>query len=67
MRPFLARIKKAIEIGKINNLNYIWLGVWEHNVAAIRFYEKQGFVKFDTHIFKLGDDEQTDNLMKLMI
>ncbi|ERI91855.1 putative protease synthase and sporulation negative regulatory protein PAI 1 [Clostridiales bacterium oral taxon 876 str. F0540] len=60
-------IQEAIEIGKINNLNYIWLGVWEHNLAAIRFYEKQGFVKFDTHIFKLGNDEQTDNLMKLML
>ena len=60
-------IQKTIEIGIENNLDYIWLGVWEHNVDAIKFYEKQGFKKFDTHIFKLGDDEQTDNLMKLII
>jgi len=60
-------IQKSIEIGRENNLNYIWLGVWEHNIAAIRFYEKQGFEKFDTHIFKLGEDEQTDNLMKHML
>ncbi|MEY3918157.1 MAG: Protease synthase and sporulation negative regulatory protein 1, partial [Bacteroidota bacterium] len=46
---------------------YIWLGVWEHNPRAIRFYEKQGFVKFDQHIFQLGDDEQTDILMKLSL
>jgi ribosomal protein S18 acetylase RimI-like enzyme len=59
--------KKAIEIGKNNNLNYIWLGVWEQNINAIKFYEKQGFEKFDTHIFKLGEDEQTDNLMKLIL
>src|SRR5690606_20367188 len=24
-------MEKAIEIAKDNNLNYIWLGVWEHN------------------------------------
>lgn len=60
-------MQKAIEIGITNNLNYIWLGVWEHNINAIRFYEKQGFEKFDTHIFKLGEDEQIDNLMKLML
>ncbi|WP_195431069.1 GNAT family N-acetyltransferase [Clostridium sp. D46t1_190503_E9] len=60
-------MQKAIEIGKENNLSYIWLGVWENNISAIKFYEKQGFVKFDTHVFKLGDDEQTDNLMKLVL
>jgi ribosomal protein S18 acetylase RimI-like enzyme len=60
-------IQKAIEIGKSNNLNYIWLGVWENNIAAIKFYEKQGFKKFSTHIFKLGKDVQIDNLMKLIL
>lgn len=60
-------IQKAIETGRENKLNYIWLGVWEHNLDAIRFYEKQGFKKFDTHIFKLGEDEQIDNLMKVVL
>lgn len=60
-------IQKAIEIGKNNNLRYIWLGVWENNINAIKFYEKLGFEKFDSHIFKLGEDEQTDNLMKLLL
>ncbi|MEW9095485.1 MAG: GNAT family N-acetyltransferase [Clostridiaceae bacterium] len=60
-------IQKSIEIGRNNNLNYIWLGVWENNINAIKFYEKQGFEKFDTHIFKLGEDEQTDNLMKFIL
>lgn len=58
-------IQKSIEIARSNNLNYIWLGVWENNISAIKFYEKQGFKKFGQHIFKLGDDEQTDILMKL--
>lgn len=60
-------IKIAKSIAEKNKLNYIWLGVWENNFNAIKFYEKQGFEKFDTHIFKLGDDEQTDNLMKFII
>lgn len=58
---------KALEIAKKANLKYIWLGVWEQNFRAIRFYEKQNFVKFDTHIFKMGNDEQTDYLMKLIL
>ena len=60
-------MQKAIEVGRKNNINYIWLGVWEYNINAIKFYEKLGFEKFDTHIFKLGEDEQTDNLMKLIL
>lgn len=58
-------MQKAIKIAKESNLDYIWLGVWEHNFPAIKFYEKHGFKKFSTHIFKLGNDEQTDYLMKL--
>ena len=42
---------------------YIWLGVWEENPRAIRFYQKNGFVAFGKHVFKLGDDEQTDVMM----
>ena len=55
---------KAIQVAKEKKVNYIWLGVWEENPRAIRFYEKNGFVEFDKHIFKLGEDEQTDIMMK---
>ena len=58
---------KAIEIAKGQSLKYIWLGVWEKNEKAIQFYEKNGLVKFDTHIFKLGSDVQTDVMMKLVL
>ena len=57
-------ISKAEELANASRAKYIWLGVWEHNEPAIRFYEKNGFVKFGHHIFKLGDDEQTDLLLK---
>jgi len=39
--------------------------VWEENPRAINFYKKNGFVEFDKHIFVLGDDEQTDIMMRL--
>lgn len=54
----------ALEIARELEKEYIWLGVWEENARAIRFYEKNGFVAFDTHLFRLGTDEQTDILMK---
>ena len=59
--------EKAIEIAKQKNAHYVWLGVWEENPRAISFYKKNGFVEFDKHIFKLGDDEQTDIMMKLKL
>ena len=56
---------KALEIAKKNKLKYIWLGVWENNFRAISFYKKNGFIEFDKHIFRYGNDDQTDLLMKL--
>jgi len=56
--------QKALEIAEQTNAGYIWLGVWEENLRAISFYRKNGFVEFDKHIFKLGNDEQTDIMMK---
>ena len=42
---------------------HIWLGVWEKNKKAIRFYEKMDFDVIGEHVFKIGDDEQRDILM----
>ena len=58
---------KAIEIGREKNLEYVWLGVWEENHRAIKFYEKNGFEIFGKHDFVLGEDVQTDLLMKMKI
>jgi diamine N-acetyltransferase len=55
---------KAMQIAGEKKVSYVWLGVWEENPRAIRFYEKNGFVAFDKHIFVLGDDEQTDIMMR---
>ena len=54
----------AIQTAVDKGFQYIWLGVWEHNHKAISFYEKHGFQLFGSHPFMLGDDKQTDLLMK---
>ncbi len=58
---------KALHIAQNTKVKYIWLGVWENNPRAIRFYEKNGFIAFDKHIFTVGTDDQTDILMKLKL
>lgn len=60
-------LDKAIIIARRAGLRYIWLGVWEHNLKARKFYDKNGFVQFDQHIFTLGDDDQTDLLLKKVV
>ncbi|WP_273064479.1 GNAT family N-acetyltransferase [Treponema berlinense] len=52
--------KKARELG----VSFIWLGVWEKNFPAQKFYTDKGFRRFSEHAFVLGDDIQTDFLMK---
>jgi len=42
----------------------MWLGVWEFNPRAQRFYEKNGFRVVGSHVFLLGEDPQTDLLMQ---
>ena len=56
---------KVFDIARVKEIDVIWLGVWEENARAIRFYQKKGFEEFDRHKFMLGDDEQTDIMMKL--
>jgi len=59
-----ALFETTLEIARKSERLYIWLGVWEKNEKALSFYRKNGFVEFDRHIFRIGDDQQTDLLMK---
>lgn len=54
----------AIQTALDAKCTYLWLGVWEHNTGAIRFYQSNGFEAFSNHKFMLGQDEQTDLLMR---
>ncbi|MBY0384030.1 GNAT family N-acetyltransferase, partial [bacterium] len=40
-----------------------WLGVWEKNFKALRFYQKQGFEKISAHDFVMGSETQTDFIL----
>jgi len=54
----------ALDIALKNKLDYLWLGVWDKNLNAQKFYAKNGFTAFGTHTFLLGQDEQLDILLK---
>lgn len=55
----------CLELARKSGGEILWLGVWEHNHRAQRFYKKLGFEAFGSHVFMLGTDAQTDILMKL--
>jgi len=57
----------ALQIAIQAKADYLWLGVWEFNHRAIRFYTKNGFTQFDKHIFRVGNDNQTDIMMKRVL
>lgn len=56
-------LTKAEEMAQALGKNRIWLGVWERNYRAQKFYAKHGFSRFSEHFFMMGDDAQTDYLL----
>jgi ribosomal protein S18 acetylase RimI-like enzyme len=49
------------------NKTYVWLGVWEKNVNAISFYQKLGFEEIGQHSFRMGNEIQSDLIMKKVV
>jgi ribosomal protein S18 acetylase RimI-like enzyme len=60
-------IDEVKKIAQQTAVDSIWLGVWEENHRALRFYSKNGFLEFDKHVFTLGNEEQTDLLMQFVL
>jgi ribosomal protein S18 acetylase RimI-like enzyme len=58
---------KCFSIAKDHKIDWLWLGVWEKNARAQKFYSKLGFERFGEHVFNMGDDPQIDWLMKKKI
>ena len=56
-------LTKILNMGKEMGYRKVWLGVWENNFRAIKFYKKYGFKKFGMYNFLLGKDLQTDYLL----
>lgn len=59
-----ALMDACFERARVHNHDVMWLGVWEFNPRAQRFYEKNGFRVVGSHVFQLGEDPQTDLLMQ---
>ena len=55
---------KAIRIAIQRKKRYVWLGVWEKNEKALRFYNRNGFYQTGAHLFVMGDEAQTDYIMR---
>jgi ribosomal protein S18 acetylase RimI-like enzyme len=56
-------MEAAIRFAQEASKKSIWLGVWEQNARAIRFYEQFGYQQFGEQKFLLGTDLQHDWLM----
>lgn len=59
-----ALMRACLNEAEVRGHHTIWLGVWERNPHAIAFYQKWGFEQVGTHIFQVGDDPQTDWVMR---
>ena len=57
-------VELAIRMAVERKKKYVWLGVWEKNEKAIRFYKRNGFCQIGTHSFVMGEDVQTDYIMR---
>lgn len=59
-----ALFNKTIELAAKQRVDRIWLGVWENNTLAQKFYHKLGFKQIGDHVFQLGTDPQRDLIME---
>lgn len=53
----------CIDLALQQGAEMAWLGVWEHNPRAVRFYRRWGFEPVGQHVFQLGSDAQTDLIL----
>jgi len=56
---------ETITFSKSENFETLFLGVWQENERAIKFYKKFGFTIFATRNFLLGQTICDDYMMKL--
>ncbi|ROW07732.1 hypothetical protein VMCG_03619 [Cytospora schulzeri] len=58
-----ALAEAVIEMGRMEGFKHMWLGVWEKNYRAQKIYSKLGFTRIGEHVFDVGGDLQTDEIM----
>lgn len=62
-----ALMSYSIEFGRKLGKRYLWLGVYEKNYRALKFYRKLGMEEFADHLFMMGMQPQRDVLMRLTL
>lgn len=60
-------MQQIIDFSRDMTGDVLWLGVWEMNPRAIRFYTTLGFRDVGSHPFLVGTDLQTDRVMALSL
>ena len=58
---------RCIETARKRGFQTIWLGVWEENQRAQRFYAKYGFCQIGTVTFPYGDVDGTNLVLQLSL
>jgi ribosomal protein S18 acetylase RimI-like enzyme len=57
-------MEQVFAVAHNNHHEHLWLGVWEENPRAIRYYTKKaGFWQVGTTVFTVGPDKQTDQVL----
>jgi ribosomal protein S18 acetylase RimI-like enzyme len=62
-----ALMRHCLDYARREGHDFMWLGVWEYNFRAQKFYARYGFEKCGEHVFRLGTDPQTDWLLQRQI
>lgn len=61
-------LDKCKEVATAGRYDLIWLQVWQRNNKAIQFYQKSGFVIYETTVFSyFGKMTQEDYLMRFNV
>ena len=58
-----ALMAQCIAHARARGAGALWLGVWERNARALRFYSAQGFQDVGRTVFTVGRDPQEDIVM----
>ena len=57
-------LDKCKSLAAEENFVVIWLQVWQRNSKAVQFYQKGGFVIYETATFQFGDETHQDYVMR---
>jgi len=62
-----ALMQAVFDYAKGEGYGTVWLGAWEKNAKARRFYDRQGFSPVGSKYFMVGNDRQNDVVMRRIL